>query len=168
MPETEEISVNELVARNMLRLRRHRGWTQAELASRLAVQTQEKWDATMISKTEKHQRKLTLNELVALALVFGVSPVDLLTPEPDEHIKIGDAVMPRDVYLQAVVYFPGIFSKLRRLVAEGKFSGWGTVDRLLDAGFSEWEANLIAGTKFSEWLIGPSEDEGVPPEKRTH
>jgi len=151
------MSVSEVVASNVRRMRkswRHR-WSQEELALRLAEQTgDDKWDGPMVSKVENHRRRVTLDELAALALVLQVSPVDLLMPPKGQWVKVGYAVMPGEVYFQGIVVFPGLWSKLHRFVMSGRLGGEATRERLIEAGFSPGEADLITSDEFVGWEFG--------------
>jgi transcriptional regulator with XRE-family HTH domain len=67
---------NDALMANTKRLRKERGWTQAELAGR--------WGVTLNVATNlegrRKGREFSVNEAVALAGVFGVTLADLLEP----------------------------------------------------------------------------------------
>jgi transcriptional regulator with XRE-family HTH domain len=70
---------NQVVAGNMLRLRKERGWTQKVLAAKLG------WSAQIVCAAErsaapKRNRRFTVDDLVLITEAFGVAPADLLAP----------------------------------------------------------------------------------------
>jgi transcriptional regulator with XRE-family HTH domain len=68
-----------VVAERLAELRQRRGWSQAELADRMAAYGIP-WGRTTPGKIENRQRNVTVEELVGLAFVLGVSPVALMVP----------------------------------------------------------------------------------------
>jgi transcriptional regulator with XRE-family HTH domain len=73
---------SERVAANIRRIRRERELTTAALSQRLAAIGHPIAD-TGITKTEKGTRRVDVDDLVAFALVLGVTPNTLLMPQPD-------------------------------------------------------------------------------------
>ena len=67
-----EAKLIAIVARNVITLREHRGWTQTELARRL------KRHAPWLSRLEHGLSVPTLRTLADLARVFKVDPSELL------------------------------------------------------------------------------------------
>ncbi|MDI4237772.1 helix-turn-helix transcriptional regulator [Bradyrhizobium sp. Arg237L] len=63
--------VARLLARNVRRLRKDKGWTQDELAAKLRVEQME------ISLIENHRANPTLEKLEAIAVCLGVRFIDL-------------------------------------------------------------------------------------------
>lgn len=81
---------SQVVAHNMARARRLRGWTQEATAERLSAITGSKWTAVTVAQAESsiggsRVRQFTANELVGLARTFDV-PVSwfFLPPDPGE------------------------------------------------------------------------------------
>ena len=73
--ETErELGSRLVVARNVMRLRIQRGWTQQQLARELGV-TQPR-----IAQVESASANVQIDTLDRLAAVFGVEPAGLLQP----------------------------------------------------------------------------------------
>lgn len=73
-----DMQPNEAVGRNVARLRRD--MSQADLALALAAQIgKDRIDPTTITRLEQGKRPTTVNELVALADIFGVQVEDLLS-----------------------------------------------------------------------------------------
>lgn len=77
-------TVSDVVAANVARLRAYRGLTVRQLSEQLG-QLSYPMLASGITKIEKGERKVTVADLVALALALDVSPVRLLLPGGDEH-----------------------------------------------------------------------------------
>lgn len=67
------------VADNLARLRKVRGYSTRQLATELERKGRSV-SASGITRMEKGERVVTADDLVALAAVFGVSPVSLLLP----------------------------------------------------------------------------------------
>jgi transcriptional regulator with XRE-family HTH domain len=68
------------VGRKIAQRRQERGWSQGDLAKRLATALGRARDPSAISRAESGQRPLTVTELTAIAMVLGVGPADLLFP----------------------------------------------------------------------------------------
>lgn len=69
-------SVNQLVAYNLMRIRRSKGWTQQETAEKLTRLSQRKWTAATLSAAERswqtgRSRQFDANELVAFSIAFS-------------------------------------------------------------------------------------------------
>jgi transcriptional regulator with XRE-family HTH domain len=76
----------EHVARRVRELRRRRGLTAAQLAERLR-QVGLDWDRSIVANLETGRRQaVSVEELLALALVLDVAPVHLLVPTDDEQL----------------------------------------------------------------------------------
>ncbi|MFJ3282457.1 helix-turn-helix domain-containing protein [Streptomyces halstedii] len=74
----------ERTARMVAAEREARGWEQRELAERL-TQAGRPMSQPVVSRIESGARRIDVDDLVALAAVFSVSPAALLpAPEPDE------------------------------------------------------------------------------------
>lgn len=72
--------------RDQLRkIRRRRGWSQADLADRLGI---EQWDVSRLESDET--RRVTLDEVLDVADALGVSPLHLiLPPTPRARVHVG-------------------------------------------------------------------------------
>jgi transcriptional regulator with XRE-family HTH domain len=83
-----------MVGQELRRLRMERGWSQEEVARRMAAYGYDSWRQSTVGRTETAQRPLRLNEAVHLAALFGVPIMQLLTPLPlrldllDEEIRL--------------------------------------------------------------------------------
>ncbi|MEU9285999.1 hypothetical protein AB0D57_15045 [Streptomyces sp. NPDC048275] len=85
-------SVNEVVAYNMTRARKERGWTQQNVAERLQRYTGRQWSNASISAAERswqggRSRKFDANELVALSVIFDYPVAYFLLP-PDDQLSV--------------------------------------------------------------------------------
>ncbi|MDX3641434.1 helix-turn-helix transcriptional regulator [Streptomyces sp. MB09-02B] len=74
----------ERVAANIAKIRRQRGWDQRKLADRM-TEVGRPMRASVISKIEKGDRRVDVDDLVALARALKVSPVTLMLPGRDER-----------------------------------------------------------------------------------
>lgn len=69
------LTVNQLVAYNLARARRHKGWTQDETANRLTVATGKRWTSATLGAAERswetgRTREFNANELLAFCVIF--------------------------------------------------------------------------------------------------
>ncbi|WP_332758910.1 helix-turn-helix domain-containing protein [Streptomyces sp. MT206] len=81
------------VADNLARLRKVRGFTTRQLSG-LLERNGRPIPASGITRMEKAERQVTVDELVALAVALGVSPAALLlplTPSGDEAVDVTGA-----------------------------------------------------------------------------
>lgn len=115
-------SVNELVAYNMTRARRERGWTQQEVAERLQRYTGRQWSNASISAAERswqggRSRKFDANELVALSVIFDFPVAYFLLP-PDDQLAV--AVLMAQPEDRDQAHFPVLPSKslVRRVLMD--------------------------------------------------
>jgi transcriptional regulator with XRE-family HTH domain len=79
------------VARNLTRLREGQNLTYTQLSDRLKQQCSWSINAVGIRRIEELQRRVTVDDLVAIALALGVSPITLLMPDTkteDQLVKI--------------------------------------------------------------------------------
>jgi len=76
---TFEASFGQIIGENVKALREEAGWTQAQLAeamTRLGFD----WKRITMAEAEAASRRVTYEELVGLAVLFGVPVVELLIP----------------------------------------------------------------------------------------
>lgn len=74
----EAIATTRIIARNMLTLRRARGWTTERLAQELGGKGVQ-WKRGVVTKLETGRREsVSVDELLALGAVFGVEPMMLV------------------------------------------------------------------------------------------
>lgn len=76
------------VRQRVKELRGRRGWTAAELGSRLS-KLGVPWDRSIVANFENGRRRaVSVQELIGLALVFDVAPVNLLVPLNDGPVQL--------------------------------------------------------------------------------
>ena len=82
LPQREKlkltISARTLIAKNLVRLRAAKGWSQEDLA----------WDAglhrTFVGQVERELRNVSVDNVESLAAALGVDIRELFAPSPDE------------------------------------------------------------------------------------
>ena len=110
----------ERVAANIAALRKHKKLSQCEVAKRAELAGRN-LPASAISKIEKLDRRLDIDDLIVLALALGVSPAELLAPLPGDE---------EDVDLTPTVTSPA--DEARAWMAGGATGGqWQAVHKLL-------------------------------------
>lgn len=92
----------EVVADNIKRLRKNRGWSQLELAeaveqqglamSKSTISRFEQGGAAREGGPPGRSREPDLEQLFGVAAAFGVSPVALLMPPSDVDVRVGRAL----------------------------------------------------------------------------
>lgn len=93
------MNANQLVAHNLGRLRREKGWTQEVAASYLWPWRGEKWSKASFSTAERsvegdsRRREFDANDILALACAFDVPIGELFRlPHGSERVSAGDDV----------------------------------------------------------------------------
>lgn len=86
------MDVNAIVSFNVKAIRERRGWTQQEVAERLAVLTDHLLPQASISAMERgfdgdRRRRFDAHELYLLSMVFGVPIVYFFIPPPDTGLR---------------------------------------------------------------------------------
>jgi transcriptional regulator with XRE-family HTH domain len=101
-----ELTINELVGRNVRDLRRALGMTQVELGKAMTKGFGFKWENDqVVASAELGKRRFQLDEVMALASYFDVSPRALITapgsapPNGVESIQTNGRSIPMDEYL---------------------------------------------------------------------
>lgn len=83
-PETATPS--QVLAANICSYRRLQGMTQEALAARMTI-LGHSWSRSTVSAIEGDSRNVTLNELFALAIAFGVTLGSLVDPSGPDHSR---------------------------------------------------------------------------------
>lgn len=127
----EAPTVNQLVAYNMTRARRSRGWTQQEVAERLEKYTGRSWSKASISAAERswqggRPRKFDADELLALSVIFDTPIGYFFLPMEEGNTAIAMA-QPEDRG-GAGAYLAGVPLLLKRVL----------MDRMATEGGSEF------------------------------
>lgn len=131
------------VAKNVRLIRKARGLAYTELAARLKSLQREipTWG---LRKIESGGRRVDTDDLVALALALGVSPISLLLPgmpgaaNPDAKVEI-TGVGHR-------VYLGELWHWLQANIVKGAPPSWASVSRPL------FEANAIPAWEHAQWM----------------
>ena len=110
-PEETPITANELVAKNVLRLRTDKGWKQKDLAERLSAQTRRSWDFSMVSKAETGKRKFSPDELVAFVRVFQIPLYELFLTKDDELVDMGGVPTRAGDFFELIFWMPQSYRK---------------------------------------------------------
>jgi hypothetical protein len=88
----EPLTMNEIVGYNVRRIREALMWSQQRLRDELEDAGGISWSRATVAQTELGKRPITVNELLALALVLGVAPHLLLYPPPGTDVMFGRVV----------------------------------------------------------------------------
>jgi transcriptional regulator with XRE-family HTH domain len=94
-------TVEDVVARNLRRLRTARGWTQSDLALRMRGAGFANWRANRVTQVETQRRAVSLAELLMLSWVLGEPLARFVDGAGDVELPGGQAVALKDV--QAIV-----------------------------------------------------------------
>ncbi len=78
-----------IVAENLRALRDEAGWTQAQLAESM-TQMGFEWKRITVAEVENTTRRISIEELCALASLFAVSMFSLLLPSGPSDIELND------------------------------------------------------------------------------
>ncbi|MBA2274912.1 MAG: helix-turn-helix transcriptional regulator [Actinobacteria bacterium] len=85
--------LQDLLARNLRRVRRERGWSQAALAGRAQI-VGLSWSRSTVADAEARRRDITVEDLVLLPIILEVDLLELVTDEApwDEvpWVEVGD------------------------------------------------------------------------------
>lgn len=85
--------LSRVVGHNLREVREAAKLTQSQLAALLRSQFGFKWDGPRVSKVESGQRRIDLDELLALGYVLQVTVMELVFPysqwDPDTGIQVG-------------------------------------------------------------------------------
>lgn len=88
-------TIPETIATSIRRLRGERNWTQQRLADEVQA-VGLSWARITVAEAETCRRRVTPEELLALAVVFEVPISWILSPEDGQDIMIGSAVVSAD------------------------------------------------------------------------
>ena len=91
-------SLNQVVARSIRHARSEAGWTQDQLASRMSRAGCD-WTRAVCAYAESGDRSITVDEVLALSIVFGTTPAYWLAPHaedatPDLTVYSGETEVP--------------------------------------------------------------------------
>lgn len=88
------LTLNAIVGANVRHARERLGWSQEDLASRLA-EVGVAWSRPTVAQLELGKRGTTVDDLLVVALAVGVAPHVLLYPPAGVDVGVaGDGVLP--------------------------------------------------------------------------
>ena len=90
----ESRTAQAVIAGRVVALRQARGASQQDLADRLTEIGYPKLHRTALSKLEKCAQRITVEDLLALAVALDVAPVVLLTPQEGEALDVVPTITP--------------------------------------------------------------------------
>ncbi len=82
-------TIEQIIGARVAQLRAEHGMTQVELGRRLEPYTGLAWSRQNLRNAEVGNRAWSANDVLAVAMVFGVTVAELFTPLPDQR---GDVV----------------------------------------------------------------------------
>ncbi len=85
--EPEEVTFADLIARHIRQAREDSGWTQEQLAAAMR-EAGHAWQRVTVAEVEGGGRRVSLEELLALAILFGVPMVRFLLPGQGDFIRL--------------------------------------------------------------------------------
>ncbi len=85
--EPEEVTFGDVIARELRRAREDSGWTQEQLASAMR-EAGHSWLRVTVAEVEGGGRRVSLEELLALAVLFGVPLVRFLLPGSGDFMRL--------------------------------------------------------------------------------
>ena len=80
----ERLYIDEIIGKNMSKLRDDEKWTQARLADLLERYTATAWNQQQVSLAENGKRRFKVVDLFVLGVIFKVSPLRLIRTGRDE------------------------------------------------------------------------------------
>lgn len=110
---------NAVVGRAVGRLRKTRGWSQADLAQRLAETLGRTWDPSAVARMESGKRTTSVNELTALAAIFDTPIAEIVSDEEPIHQlarTVREARGAAIEYRAAVERYSGLMGRARAIL----------------------------------------------------
>jgi len=102
MPNDAEISLTELIGLNLREWRMRELLTQDELAA-LGRNRGLEWSRSVVASIENGNRPLLVDELVALTLIGGPTPADLLSGSKSARIQVAEVTCALSVIREVIV-----------------------------------------------------------------
>lgn len=85
--EPEEVNFGDLIARHLRRAREESGWTQEQVAGAMR-EAGWAWQRVTVAEVEGGGRRVSLDELLALAVIFGVPMIRFVLPGPGDYVRL--------------------------------------------------------------------------------
>jgi transcriptional regulator with XRE-family HTH domain len=89
----KELRLQEVLAANLARIRRGKGWRQDDLA-REARRANIQWTRSIVAKVEAGHRQLSLEELLLVPDLLGVPLEELLVTDGDVYVYMDNVIVP--------------------------------------------------------------------------
>jgi transcriptional regulator with XRE-family HTH domain len=138
-PPADTVDVNQVVAYNVRAARELRGWTQDDLADRLAAYTGMRPTQANVSAIERawdgdRRREFDAHELLIFSLVFELPIMWFLLPPPGDHRLMSNTSRPVDELYMHLVGRPDqlepVLDRLRQLGVTEPTNAEETVERI--------------------------------------
>jgi transcriptional regulator with XRE-family HTH domain len=138
-PPADTVDVNQVVAYNVRAARELRGWTQDDLADRLAAYTGMRPTQANVSAIERawdgdRRREFDAHELLIFSLVFELPIIWFLLPPPGEHRLMANTNRPVDELYMHLVGRPDqlepVLDRLRQVGVTDPTKAEDTVERI--------------------------------------
>jgi hypothetical protein len=138
-PPAETVDINQVVAYNVRAARELRGWTQDDLADRLAPYTGMRPTQANVSAIERawdgdRRREFDAHELLVFSLVFDLPIIWFLLPPPGDHRPMAGTTRPVDELYTHIVGRPEqlepVLERLRQLGVTDPTTAEQTVERI--------------------------------------
>jgi transcriptional regulator with XRE-family HTH domain len=136
-------ATGEAVRVNVASVRKQRGLTLRDVSDRLA-QIGHPMAHNTVSEIERGARRVDVDDLTALAVALGVSPISLLLPgmpgaeDPDVKVQVTG--------VEHRVYLGDLWHWLQANIIKGAPPSWASVSRPL------FEANGIPAWEHAQWM----------------
>lgn len=115
--DSEPDGIESRVIETLVDLREERGWSQSEVARKMAEAGWPKYTQMTVSRTEKGERPIRLNEAEALAGVFGIEMFELWLPRKLRRysVAVKDLEQRQEKLLRDVMQFLAQQEELARV-----------------------------------------------------
>lgn len=106
-PERRPIDLGAVVAYNVRALRGEADWSQAALAEAM-TRVGFDWKRITVAEVESARRKVQLDEMLAIAALYGVPLVELLLPDDQQPVAWVDGhALPAHTVVELVIGYGG-------------------------------------------------------------
>ena len=169
MPKDAANSLTEMVGRNLREWRRRKLLTQNELAA-LGRNGGLDWSRSVVAAIENGNRSLEVDEWVALALVGGPLPAELLSGSSRARVQVGDRTYPMSAIRSVIVgpYERKVnYRTLRTLLVEEIVQGQGEAEYKAARRLGV-TPEVIAATSFELWSHSFTSERNDRVQKQAH
>ena len=160
MQETQAATINEVIGRNLHRLRKSEKLTLAQTAETLTWLGQP-FSEAKLSRWEAGKYRFTIEDLQLLSQAYGVSLLGLLKPAENDattHIQVGDSLYPFERYVYDFFVDPrgSITDRARDVATRRKEGTRDIVDALNDV-----EDHILERGRIADMYSGVQQVRGV-------